>query len=291
MNRLPPYVCLNGRFVAASRARVSVFDRGLLYGDGLFETVRSYSGRLFALDDHLARLHQSADFLRLRVPNRAWRNDIERLLRRCRLDKSDAAVRITVTRGPAAPGLLPPSRPVPTVLIVATPIAATVARDQQHGINVALLPFGRTGLLAEHKTLDYLPAILGRIYAQEHGACDALYVDRGCLSEATTANLFVVRDGQLFTPPVSALLPGVTRKWVLEAARLEGVKVRERPIRKAVLAESDEAFLTSSVVEVMPLIRTTEFVVGTGRVGALTKRIQRRYRHMIDTALSLRASP
>ncbi|MBI3783261.1 MAG: aminotransferase class IV [Deltaproteobacteria bacterium] len=290
MSGLPPFVLLNGRIVPAARARISVFDRGLLYGDGLFETVRTYAGQPFALDDHLARLRKSAKQLGLRVPQRDWAGDIERHLRRCRLTSTDAAVRITLTRGAGAPGLIPPPKLEPTVLMVATPIAASIERDQSRGIRVALLPFGRVAFLAEHKTLDYLPAVLGRMYAQKHGACEGLYVERGCVSEATTANLFVVRGSRLLTPPVSGLLPGVTRKLTLEAAAMAGVEVRESVIRANALPRSSEMFITSSLIEVMPVIQVDGIPIGNGNVGALTRRIQVRYRQIIDQALSLRDS-
>jgi branched-chain amino acid aminotransferase len=290
MNALPTHVSLNGRLIKAAQARISVFDRGFLYGDGLFETMRSYHGRVLGLSDHLQRLRASAALLELRLPRHPWRRHIDALLERCRLTTSDAAVRVTITRGAGVPGLVPPKGLTPTVLIVATPVAEALARQQRHGIKVVLLPFGREGFLAGHKTLDYLPAILGRTRAQRQGAQEALFVEGDRVTEATTANLFVVRRGRLLTPPLVGVLPGVTRMWIMEAARRSGIEAREGTIRTRTLLEADEVFLTSSVVEVLPVTSIGDRRIGSGKVGSVTQVVQSRYRQMADQASSVRPS-
>ncbi|MBI4514215.1 MAG: aminotransferase class IV [Deltaproteobacteria bacterium] len=283
-------VFINGRLLPAARARVSVFDRGLLYGDGLFETVRTYRGSAFALDDHLARLHASARWLRIPVPQLDWPRQIGALLRRNRLDAGDATVRITLTRGAARPGLLPPRLVRPTLLMTAAAIAPAVARAQRRGVRVALLPFARAGVLAGHKLLDYVPAILGRVIAHRHRAFEGLYVDgEGRLSEGTTCNLFLCRHGRLLTPPLTGgpeVLPGVTRRLVVQLAASAKIAMEERALSVKDLAAADEAFCTSSVIEIVPIIRAGERQVGSGRPGALTRRLQRLYAEIVARAIA-----
>jgi branched-chain amino acid aminotransferase len=282
------FVYLNGRVVPAAGARVSVFDRGFLYGDGLFETMRSYRGALFGLSEHLARLRASARWLGIPVPSIEWSRAIERLLWRNDLIDGDASVRITLTRGPGRPGLLPPVAVTPTVLIVAAAIGPEVARAQRRGARVTLLPFARDGATAGHKTLDYVPAILGRMQAQRVDAFEALYVTpRGHVTEGTTSNLFVVRHDELLTPPLAAaggVLPGVTRRLVMDLARTLTLRVRERRVPVRELLAADEAFCTSSVVEIVPIVRVDHQPVADGRCGALTRRLQHGYQARIDRA-------
>lgn len=280
--RLTGTVFLDGRLVNAAGARVSAFDRGLLYGDGLFETLRSYQGRLFALDRHLARLRGTARWLGIPVPAMDWRRQISAVLRRNRLLGVDASVRITLTRGPAAPGLLPPAHPRPTVLIICAGVPATLAGVQRRGARVALLPFTRGGVIAGHKLLDYVPAILGRVLARRQRAFEGLFVDaRGYLSEGTTSNLFVVRRGRLLTPPLdgeAGVLPGVTRSLVIAVATAAGIRVQERRLRVSDLVGADEAFLTASMAEVVPIVRVGVQAIAAGRPGLLTRRVQELYR-------------
>jgi len=280
--RLTGTVFLDGRLVNAAGARVSAFDRGLLYGDGLFETLRSYQGRLFALDRHLARLRGTARWLGIPVPTMDWRRQISAVLRRNRLLGVDASVRITLTRGPAAPGLLPPAHPRPTVLIICAGVPATLAGVQRRGARVALLPFTRGGVIAGHKLLDYVPAILGRVLARRQRAFEGLFVDaRGYLSEGTTSNLFVVRRGRLLTPPLdgeAGVLPGVTRSLVIAVATAAGIRVQERRLRVSDLVGADEAFLTASMAEVVPIVRVGVQAIAAGRPGLLTRRVQELYR-------------
>jgi D-amino acid aminotransferase len=288
MSRFPRSVFLNDRLVPSGQARISVFDRGLLYGDGLFETVRSYRGILACWEEHLTRLRTSAALLGIPIPPRPWETQITALLRHNHLLHTDAGVRVTVTRGPAPLGLLPPPEPQPTVLIIASPVAPELEREQRRGIRAALLPFAKVGWLAEHKLLDYAIAILGRVAALRAGAQEGLYVHDGKVIEGTTSNLFVYHRGRLLTPPVEGLLPGVTRRQVQQLALAEGIAVVEKPVSVRTLKEADEVFVTSSVAEVRPVIRIDGRPVGSGRVGPVTRRIQRSYRQMVDRLVSQR---
>ena len=287
--RVKTVVQLNGRFVPAERAQISVFDRGLLYGDGLFETLRTYRGHPFAFDHHLARLQASADFLGFAVPRRPWQRDIESLLKKNGLLGTDAWVRITVTRGVSARGLLPPTRPRPVLIVMAGPLDPAIARVQRFGARVALVPFARHGFLAEHKVLSYLPGVLGKVMAARHEAFEGLFVNAdGCITEGTTTNVFAWRGKRLLTPPVAGILPGITRRLVIELAVADGVRVAEQPLSTDDLLDAEEAFLTSSLAEVVPIVAVNARNIGNGAVGRRTQRIQHLYRQTVDQALAKR---
>jgi len=280
------FVHINGRLLAAARARISVFDRGLLYGDGLFETLRTYTGRPFALDEHLSRLRRSASVLGIHLPRRSWRQDIGALLGRNRMTTTDAWVRITLTRGVAAPQLVPPARTRPTVILTTGLIDPAIGAAQRRGVRVVLLPFARDGFLAEHKVISYLPAVLGKSIAARHKAFEGLFVDSdGMVTEGTTSNIFIWRNGMLLTPPTKNLLPGVTRRLIIAAAIAEGIRVIERPLSTGDLHAADEAFLTSSLAEVVPIVAVGTGAVGRGHVGTRTRRMQQAYQQLVAQAL------
>lgn len=286
MSDAPEWVHLNGRLVETAKAKVSALDRGFLYGDGLFETLRLYRGVPFALEEHLARLNNSSHLLGIVLPEIHWRERIHSLLEHNRLLDEDARVRITVTRGSGPLGLLPPPDAEPTVLITAEPVGDQIKKMQQHGVGAVLLPYGREGFLAEHKTLDYLPGILGRTLASRHKAYEGLYVTAtGRVTEGTTSNVFVVRGEKLVTPPIRGILPGVTRAHVIDLAEAAGFHVGHQTVTLRSLAAIDEAFLTSSTAEVLPLIQIDERPVGSGHVGPITRRIQRLYQSFVAQRL------
>lgn len=279
MGYLDGTVFLNGRFVSARRASVSVFDRGLLYGDGLFETMRAYGGRLFALEEHLTRLRGSADALGFELPERDWRQTLEELLRRNGLERRDAWLRLNLTRGPAAPDILPPPDARPTVFALVKPVASGFSGVQRKGARVTLLTFSRHSFMPEHKSLNYLPTILGKSAAAGRGAYEGLFVRDGrYLMEGTTSSVFLVRGKTLQTPPVEGILPGVTRRIISRLAADVGLRVVERDTSVAMLEKADEAFLTSSVAEVVPIVQLDDTPIANGKPGAITKLFQRKYR-------------
>jgi branched-chain amino acid aminotransferase len=254
-------VFLDGRFVAAGAARVSPFDRGFLYGDGLFETIRIYDGRAFALDEHLERMRSAARRVRLRIPSatRWWESMIRELLGRNRLSRSEAAVRITVTRGLGGDGLVAPRRNKPTIFAIARSIPRNLASWQTKGVAVIVLPFhpGVGGYLSGLKTTDYLTAIVGKALAHERGAFEGLYkASSGHILEGTTSNVFIVRRGIIATPPVcQGILAGITRRHVIDVAVRAGMRVVERDVHVSEVMKADEAFLTASTIEIVPIIR------------------------------------
>jgi D-amino acid aminotransferase len=288
-----PIVLLNGRLVPAGRARISALDRGFIYGDGLFETFRTYAGRPFGLAEHLARLARSARVFRLPLRRTAahWEPRVRRLLRANALLAGDAAVRLTVSRGAGRFGILPPAGLRPTTLLLATPLDPRLPRAQAEGVAVCFFPFRLvTSRLPSHKTLHYLPAVLGKMIAARRRAWEALYLGAGdTVLEGTTSNVFAVRDGRLLTPPLHGILPGVTRRVLAAVARRAGVPLVERAIRRRDLARADEVFLTASTIEVLPVVRVEGARVGGGAPGPVTRRLQDGYRRHVAAALARRA--
>jgi branched-chain amino acid aminotransferase len=286
------YVFLNGRIIDAAQATISVFDRGLLYGDGLFETLRAYEGVAFATEDHFHRLRTSADILGLPIPDVDWPAVIGQLLEKNGLADADAWVRLTITRGPAEPSVLPPDLPKPTTILMVRPIDPEIARRQKHGVKVTLLPFSRQGFIPEHKSLNYLAAVVGRVLASYHGAYEGLFVRSDhVLTEGTTTSVFLVRDGALWTSPEGGILPGVTRRIVVDLAHARKLRVVEREITTTDLRLADEAFLTSSMIEVMPIVQVDEAPIGAGRPGPITARVQRWYRERVKAYVAEQRKP
>jgi branched-subunit amino acid aminotransferase/4-amino-4-deoxychorismate lyase len=274
-------VWLNGRVVDAARARVSALDRGLLHGDGLYETWRTYGGEPFAVAAHLRRLAAAARRLALPVPGSAalWTRRSRLLVRRSGL--ADAAVRLTVTRGAAGEAVVPERRARPTVLLLVRPLPRDLARRQRDGVRAVRLGFPRDAGVpwGALKLVGHASAVAGRMRAAARGADEGLYVDAdGAVTEATTANVFAVVRGAVVTPPLAAgILPGVTRAAVLALARRAGLAVREAPLAPRLLAAADELFLTASTVEVLPVVRLDGRLVGAGTPGPVTRLLQRRY--------------
>jgi branched-chain amino acid aminotransferase len=276
------YVFLNGRIVESRKATISVYDRGLLYGDGLFETMRGYKGRAFAIEEHFHRLRTSADILGLPVPTLDWPAIIAELLAKNGLAKRDAWVRLTITRGPAEPRVLPPDLVKPTTIVMVRALDPQIETHQKRGVKVALLPFSRHGFIPEHKSLNYLPAVVGKVLASYHGAYEGIFVRADhVLTEGTTTSIFIVRDGVLITAPQGGILPGVTRATVLDLAARSGIRVLEREITTTDLRLADEGFLTSSMIEIVPVVHVDEGVLGSGKPGKLTLKLQKAYRDAV----------
>lgn len=250
-------VFLNGAFVSEARARVSVFDRGFLYGDGLFETLRVARGRLFRWDAHLRRLQAGAEHLRLRLPFPSDRllGFAEELIRRNRL--SEGLLRLTVTRGVGHPGYSPAGARQPTVVMSVQPLPRP-ERLQRWRLVTASRPLDEGDPLARFKTCNKLPQVLARAEAEAVGAEEALLLNTAGLAvEAAAANLFWIDRGVVCTPPLSAgVLPGVTRAAVLELCRANGLPTRLIAPRPQQLRPAQGVFLTLSsrgIVEVTEL--------------------------------------
>lgn len=281
-------VWLNGRWLPARAARVSALDRGLLHGDGLYDTWRTYDGEPFAVAAHLRRLAAAARVLRLPAPGPAgvWSRRARALVARNGL--RDATVRLTITRGAAGDYLVPDRPARPTQLMTVRRLPADLPAQQARGIAAVLLPFPRDvappwgGL----KLLGHPSAVVGRTRARGRGAREGLYVTaEGSVTEGTTSNLFLVERGVLVTPPAAGgILGGVTRDLVLRLARRAGLVVREEPIHAVELRRAAEVFVTASTIEILPVVRLDGRRVGGGRPGPVTGTLQAAYRRMVAAA-------
>ncbi|NQT87441.1 aminotransferase class IV [bacterium] len=288
MGTSPLLVSINGRLAPANEPVATASDRGFLYGDGLFETLRSYDGRPCLLAEHLARLSASAAALRFgrAVDPRAVADDVERLLEANAL--RDAYIRVTLSRGPLL-GVLelePPARP--TLVIVAQPVHppdAAAYREGQRAI-VATIRQNTHSPLPRHKTLNYLGNLLARTEARERGAHEAVLLNtRGEVAEAAASNIFLVLGGQLVTPSLDAnILPGVTRGRVLAVARAMGAPVEERTVSPDELHRADEILLTNSIIEVMPVASVDGRPVGSGPPWQTAAMLREAYRRDIGLA-------
>ena len=286
-------VLLNDRLVPAARARISALDRGFLYGDGLFETVRTYGGAPFGLTQHLRRLARSARFFRIPFDPvlATWHARVARLLRANRLDKDDVAVRLTVSRGAGPFGIVPAQVPHPTTLMIATPLDRRIPEAQARGVHVCFFPYRLVAAtLPSHKTLHYLPAVLGKMLARRAGAWEAIYLGTDdTVLEGTTSNLFAVIGNRLVTPPLRGILPGVTRSVLARIARHTGIPLVERLLSTRELLRAEEVFLSASTIEVLPVVRVDRVLIGSGVPGPLTRRLQSAYRAHVRSALRVAA--
>jgi D-alanine transaminase len=273
----PKLVYLNGEFLDAERARISPFDRGFLFGDGVYEVIPVYGGRLFRLPHHLQRLEQSLAGIGLshmKSPAE-WSAIFERLVREN--GAGDQSVYLQVTRGVAPRDHAFPPDTAATVFAYAQPLHYPDPAAIQAGATAVTVPDIRW-LRCDIKAIALLPNVLMRQQALERGAIEAILIRDGYVTEGAASNIFVVRAGRLVTPPKGAfILPGITRDLVLELARAGGIQCDELPITVDELKSSDEVWLTSSTREIMPVTRIDGEPVADGRPGALHARAQRLY--------------
>lgn len=282
-------VAIDGEVFDSGEARVSVFDRGFLYGDSVFEVYRTYAGIPFAETEHLERLARSAARLMIPMPV-----SIETLSSEVRatLDaagKGDWYVRVIVTRGtgPLTYDLTTASSPLR--VIIAAPVSVPPAEHYEHGVAVALLEASRPTddvRAAGAKASNYLANLLAVHEAKQKGAQEALMLGRdGQILEGASSNLFIVKDGKVRTPePQPGILVGITRATVIAAAAQEGIEVSEGEVRPDDLYGADEAFLTSSIREVMPVVSAEGRTIGSGRPGPVTKRLHAGYLRAVSLA-------
>lgn len=263
---------VNDEFTPASRAAIGLNDLGLVRGYGIFEVLRTYGDRPFGLRAHLDRLAYSATQIELALP--ASIAEIEAIVHEtlARNAAGDVTIRIIVTGGASSGFLMPEGRP--TLLVMLAPVKPYAAQIYQDG--AALLTVDAARFMPTVKSLNYIPAILGQRRARAAGAIEALYCDAaGVITECTTSNFFIFKGDQLITP-VQDVLPGITRAAALEVAG-DLFEIVERPILRGELAEADEAFITSTTKEIMPIVRVDEQLIGVGRPGARTQRLRQSF--------------
>ncbi len=263
---------------------VSPFDRGFLYGDGVFEVLRTYGGRPWRLEEHLGRLALAARRVGITVPvsNARWISEVDAVLSG-RPHRSESVLRLALTRGVGPPGVDPALASIPTRLTLATPLVAPASTPYQRGLRAAVLTVDRAtprdGVLslAGVKSSNYQLHILALREARLRGCDDALlFSTDGTLIEATAANVFLVSDGALLTPPLeSGPLPGITRAEVLSVATELGLSTSEVRLAAHDVWTADEVFLTSSVRELVPVVWVDDHEVGDGTPGAVTRRLHR----------------
>ena len=279
----PSHLWVDGRIEPAEATVLTAFDRGFQLGDGVFETLRARGGRPTELSEHAARMRRSATGLSIALPD-----DLETLLARAIGEllaaeglagpDGDASVRITVSRGPFfGRGLLPPDeRPTPTIVVQAWPVPPTPVSHLERGLHLIASAVRRDpeNPLNALKTISRADYVYARIEARAAGADDALFLTiDGYLSEATSANVFIVRGDELATPALAcAILPGTTRDWILRWAASVGLDPQEGLLTIRDLAEADEAFLSSSVAGILPVTRFEDAPIGAGRPGTWTLR-------------------
>jgi branched-chain amino acid aminotransferase len=274
------WIFLNDTFVRKEEAVVSVFDHGFLYGDGIYETLRSYGSRLFMCQQHVARLFRSAEAIGLTIPiqREQWPELLHESMARNDLGtpQRDAYLRITVSRGVGGIGLDPRLCPSPTIVIMAQPLVAPAAAVYDTGVDVNLATTRRnlpSALSPQIKSLNFLNNILAKREALAAGAFDSVLLNwEGHLTECTVSNLFFVTDGQLRTPSLDCgLLDGITRSIVLQLAKEQNITVEEGRFTPTQLCQSDECFLTNTSMEIMPVTSVDRKPIGNGKPGPLTR--------------------
>jgi branched-chain amino acid aminotransferase len=271
-------VFMNDRLVPEAEARVSVFDHGLLYGDGVFEGLRSYSGRVFRLDEHLDRLYASARAICLEIPlaKEAVAQAVIDTLAANTL--SDGYVRLVVTRGAGSLGLDPNRTKNPQVIVIADTIALYPREYYEKGLRIVTAATQRTqsaALSPRIKSLNYLNNIMAKLEGLQAGCVEALMLNhKGEVAECTGDNIFVVRGTKLLTPPPDAgILEGITRNAVMELAHAAGIDCREHTLVRHDLYTADECFLTGTAAEVIPVVEIDGRKIGAGVPGPITARL------------------
>jgi branched-chain amino acid aminotransferase len=276
-------IYLDGKYVDSADAKVSVFDHGLLYGDGVFEGIRLYEGNVFRLVEHLERLEYSAKALLLKLP--LTRQElIDATCETCRRNNlTNGYIRLVVTRGPGDLGLAPWLCPKPTIFIIASTIQLYPAEFYEKGLAIVTVPTRRinhAALPPTVKSLNYVNNILGKIEAKQAGALEAIMLnDQGFVAECTADNIFSVHKGVIYTPAGSqGALKGITRDTIFDIGKEIGVEVREVNITRYDLWCADECFLTGSGAEVCPVIGLDGREIGDGKPGPITRKVLASFR-------------
>jgi len=265
-------VSINGKLFDRADARISVYDHGLLYGDGVFEGTRVYAGKVFRLHEHVERLYESARHVLLEIP---WapQKMIEETLRTVEANKKhDGYVRTVVTRGVGGLGIDPNKCDVPTIFIIVDEvITSSFIRSHPNTISPRV------------KSLNYLNNILAKIEANRAGCPEALMLNHlGEVAECTADNVFLVKHGVLFTPPPNAgILQGITRDAVIELASAAGITVQEVALTRHDVYVADELFLTGTGAEIVPVVKVDGRVIGSGRPGPITRQLRERYHVLV----------
>jgi len=275
-------IFIDGKFCSERDAKISVFDHGLLYGDGVFEGIRAYHSRVFKLKEHIDRLFYSAKAILLEIPM-SHAQLMKATVEACRKNKlRDGYIRLVVTRGVGTLGLNPRTCKRPSVIIIADKIQLYPPEFYAKGLAIITVPTVRnlhSALNPAIKSLNYLNNILAKIEANNGGCEEAVMLNaEGFVAECTGDNLFIVKNGELSTPPLSAgALYGITRQTVIELAREAGLKVSEPNLTRYDLFNADECFLTGTGAEIVPVVKIDGRVIGGGKPGKITRKLTEDY--------------
>lgn len=288
-------IYIDGKLYPKEEAKISVYDHGLLYGDGVFEGIRVYRKGIFKLDEHLQRLYDSAKFIQLEIPMtfeemRKTLIDVVRI----NLEEEnieDAYIRLLVTRGVGDLGIDPRKCPKASVIIIVDKIQLYPKEFYENGLKVIISSWRRPPVFVLNprvKSLNYLNNIMAKIEANEAGAQEAIMLDiNGHVSECTADNVFIVKDNVLMTPPpFVGILEGITRNTVMDLAKEIGMKVEERILDLKDIFTADEMFLTGTAAEIVPVVEVAGRKIGTGKPGPWTKKLLETFRANIDRFLT-----
>lgn len=274
------WIYLNDRFVKESEATVSVFDHGFLYGDGVYETIRSYGEKIFMRDQHLARLNRSAEAIGLTIPNRDWPSLLHESMKRNEVgnDQIDAYIRITISRGTGDIGLDPALCPNPTIVVITKPLKTPPSERYREGVSLIVAKTRRNlpdALDPQIKATNFLNNIQAKREAIAAGAFDSVLLNwESHVTECTVSNVFFVQAGQLCTPSLDCgILDGITRGVILTLARENRITVSEGRFGVEALRQAEECFLSNTTMEVMPVTRLDGRHIRDGKPGPLTRQL------------------
>lgn len=280
-------IYINGDYFSRDDAKVSVYDHGLLYGDGVFEGMRIYAGKVFRLEQHMVRLWESALAINLPIPisMETLMADVNACVAKNKLD--DGYIRLIVTRGVGTLGLNPYTCSDPQVIIIADKVALYPAKMYEEGLELVTASTIRNhpaALSPRIKSLNYLNNIMAQMEALKAGCVEAVMLNtKGEVAECTGDNLFIVRRGKLMTPPIDAgILEGITRAVVIELAEEAGLEVSETPLSRHDIFVADECFLTGSAAEVIAAVKLDDRVIGTGKPGPITNQLNKAFRDLVS---------
>ena len=278
-------IYINGQIVPQEDAKISVFDHGLLYGDGVFEGIRAYNGKIFTLDEHLDRIYDSATAISLKIPitKAEMAEAIKQTMKANNL--TDSYIRLVVTRGVGKLGLDPNKCATPQIIIIADTIELYSKALYEKGLDIVTVTTIRNHFSAldpKIKSLNYLNNILAKIESIQSGAGEALMLNKdGYVAECAGDNIFIFKDNTLLTPPSSAgILVGITRNVVMKLAAEMGVQVREELMTRYDLYIAEECFLTGTAAEIIPVVKIDGRTIGTGKPGKITLDLLKRYRDL-----------
>ncbi len=286
---MSPKVYINGELYDKDDAKISVYDHGLLYGDGVFEGMRSYGGRVFRLEQHLIRLWNSAKAIWLEIP--ISRDELAQAVNSTLKTNGiqDGYIRLVVTRGAGSLGLDPNRTSDPQVIIITDKISLYPPEFYENGLEIVSVSTTRNhpgALNPRIKSLNYLNNILAKLEGLQAGCVEALMLNhRGEIAECTGDNIFLVAGGELLTPPVDAgILEGITRDAVIELAEAAGLPVAEAALTKHDVYIADECFLTGSAAEIVPVVKVDNRTIGDGKPGVVTRELTSRFRELTRSA-------